>query len=223
MSQNTSSAVMQQRAEPDDSLDDFPTPPWATRAMIAHVLLPNGVYPGNKTAREPACNRGYMARPLSEYFAHVRASDIFDYGYEHHIETTDYLFPGKMWPAEWTITNPPFRLAQQFIEKSFDTPGWQGTAVIVRSAFLEGGERYHSLFKEKPPSIVAQHAERVIMTKGIVRDPNKTYVGDLGLPRRPSTATSYCWLIWLRETRVDTRMMWIPPCRRLMEREGDYP
>lgn len=33
MSQNCSSAVMQQRSEPRDSLDDFPTPPWATRAL----------------------------------------------------------------------------------------------------------------------------------------------------------------------------------------------
>ncbi len=33
MSQNRSSAVMQQRSEPPDSLDDFPTPPWATRAI----------------------------------------------------------------------------------------------------------------------------------------------------------------------------------------------
>lgn len=30
--QNRSSAVMQQRAEPHNSLDDFPTPPWATKA-----------------------------------------------------------------------------------------------------------------------------------------------------------------------------------------------
>jgi hypothetical protein len=33
VSQNRSSAVMQQRSEPHDSLDDFPTPPWATRAL----------------------------------------------------------------------------------------------------------------------------------------------------------------------------------------------
>ncbi|MGH8525505.1 MAG: SAM-dependent methyltransferase, partial [Gammaproteobacteria bacterium] len=31
--QNTSHAVMAQRLEPKDSFDDFPTPPWATRAL----------------------------------------------------------------------------------------------------------------------------------------------------------------------------------------------
>jgi hypothetical protein len=37
--QDTSYAVMAQRIEAQDSLDDFPTPPWATRALIEHVLL----------------------------------------------------------------------------------------------------------------------------------------------------------------------------------------
>jgi hypothetical protein len=32
--QNTSHAVMAQRVEPAHSLDDFPTPPWATRALL---------------------------------------------------------------------------------------------------------------------------------------------------------------------------------------------
>ena len=228
MVQNISTAVMQRRVEAHDSLDDFPTPSWSTRAVIEHVILPRlGLYArqafGKMTAREPACNRGYMARPIAQYFGHVRASDIFDYGYEHQIETQDYLLPGKMWPAEWTFTNPPFRLAEQFINKSFETPCWQGTAVIVRTAFLEGGDRYKNLFAVRPPSIVAQHAERVIMTKGIVRDPSKEYWDEAtGKMKRPSTATSYCWLIWMRN--VDgTCMTWIPPCRKAMERPGDYP
>ena len=38
MSQNTSHAVMNQRREARDSLDDFPTPPWATRALCEHVI-----------------------------------------------------------------------------------------------------------------------------------------------------------------------------------------
>ena len=32
--QNTSHAVMAKRFEENDSLDDFPTPPWATRALF---------------------------------------------------------------------------------------------------------------------------------------------------------------------------------------------
>ena len=40
--QNTSHAVMAQRAELKNSLDDFPTPPWATRALVQHVIVSKG-------------------------------------------------------------------------------------------------------------------------------------------------------------------------------------
>ena len=224
MTQNTSSAVMQQRAEPHDSLDDFPTPPWATRALIEHIIRPQHAV-AHLTVREPTCNRGYMARPLKEYFRGVISTDVFDYGWEGQDCVTDYLFPNSMISAEWTIFNPPFRLAEQFIMRSFETPGWRGTAAIVRSAFLEGAGRYERLFSVRPPSIIAQHVERVIMTKGIVRDPSIEYWDEEAQKmRRPSTATSYCWLIWMRDDPWNcTRTRWIPPCRVQMERLGDYP
>lgn len=227
MTQNVSSAVMQQRAEPHDSLDDFPTPPWATRALIEHIIMPamGQRWLKTMTVREPTCNRGYMARPLKEQFGCVLATDIFDYGWDGMHCTMDYLFPGGLLPAHWTIFNPPFQLAEQFIMRSFETPGWCGTAAIVRTAFLEGGGRYERLFSVRPPSIVAQHVERVIMTKGIVRDPSKLYWDEQAQKfRRPSTATAYCWLIWLHDYPWrDGRFQWIPPCRLQMERPGDYP
>ena len=79
MSQNRSSAVMQQRSEPHNSLDDFPTPPWATRALCEGHPLAWGSL-SKLTCREPAANRGHMEHTLAEYFGKVEASDIFDYG-----------------------------------------------------------------------------------------------------------------------------------------------
>lgn len=215
---------MQQRVEPHDSLDDFPTPPWATRALVEHVLRRHYLLNCLKmmSVREPCCNRGYMARPLTEYFRSVIATDIFNYGYLAHQATVDYLWPGKMIPADFTITNPPFALAEQIIQKSFQTPGWVGTAVIVRQAFLEGATRYQSLFSVNPPTFYAQFAERVIMTKGVVRDPSKKYWDENAKKwRTPSTATSYCWLVWLRDVPPQPTI-WVPPCRRELERPGDY-
>ena len=223
--QNTSSAVMQQRIEPHDSLDDFPTPSWAVRALIEHVLTPRWWTRQSlevMSVREPCCNRGYMARPLGEYFGNVIATDIFNYGYVGHVATVDYLFPGKMIPADFTITNPPFLLAEQIIKKSFETPGWRGTAVLVRQSFLESEGRYETLFSKTPPTIYAQFAERVIITKGIVRDPSKVYWDEKSQKfRKPSTATSYCWLVWM-DCVPPQPMVWIPPCRAKMERDYDY-
>jgi hypothetical protein len=41
---------MEQRAHPKGSLDYFPTPPWATRALIHEVLIPAGVTVGTMGA-----------------------------------------------------------------------------------------------------------------------------------------------------------------------------
>lgn len=45
-----------------------------------------------------------------------------------------------------------------------------------------------------------------------------------GKPRKASTATSYCWLIWLPgHADQPTQFDWLPPCRASLERAGDYP
>lgn len=205
MTQNRSTAVMQQRSEPHDSLDDFPTPPWATRALCEWLVATWGeLFP--KSYREPAANRGHMVRPLREYFWDVLPSDVHDYGAGFPVE--DYLFPGEIGQVDWTITNPPFRLAEQFIERASATSR-VGFAMIVRAAFLEGQGRYDRLFSKNPPSYVLQFTERVVMHKG-------------RLAPEGSTATAYAWLVWIHGEH-STRLHWIAPCRKRLEREGDYP
>src|SRR5216684_4245589 len=224
MSQNTSHAVMAQRIEPHDSLDDFPTQPWATRALMKHVIFPNwdGFAPDSQFKKlrvwEPACNRGHMAKPLKEFFGRVHASDINDYGFESgdwcQDRVVDFLFPGSESPViaahgvDCIITNPQFRVDEQFIDRAWQIKGVQGVAVIVRTSFLEGVGRYENLFKRSPPTIVAQFAERVPMVKG-------------RLTATGSTATSYCWLVWMMGEE-GPKLVWIPPCRRALERPQDY-
>ena len=216
--QNTSHAVMAQRHEPHDSLDDFPTPPWATRALVEKVLLPKQNFRSIKqhVVWEPAANRGHMVRPLREYFGHVIGSDIHDYGEEYEGQepvAIDFLFDGlELFEArciDWIITNPPFRLAQQFVERALALKPRAYVAIIVRTAFLESVGRYDKLFRNRPPAIIAQFAERVPMVRG-------------RLTETGSTATAYCWLVWLGAGRSPS-FVWIPPCRRELEREGDYP
>lgn len=204
MSQNTSSAVMQQRSEPHDSLDDFPTPPWATRALCEFITA-QGYDLSLLSCREPAANRGHMVKPLREFFSPVEASDIFDYG--AGFRQSDYLFGPIPNAVDWTITNPPFRLAEQFIERMAASSD-VGFAVIVRAAFLEGQGRFERLFSKNPPSFVLQFTERVVMHKG-------------RLAPEGSTATAYAWLVWI-DGEYPTQLRWIAPCRKRLEWEGDY-
>ena len=44
------------------------------------------------------------------------------------------------------------------------------------------------------------------------------------LDRKATTATSYAWLIWLKnEKKKLTVLKWIPPCRKILENDLDYP
>jgi hypothetical protein len=133
--QNISAAVMQQRVEPHDSLDFFPTPPWSTRALCEKIREHYSRDIDQLTAWEPACGEHAMVRPLREYFAEVFASDVAAYSGGHDI--LDFLFErGRR--ADWIITNPPFRLAERFITHAL-TLADIGVAMLVRTSFLEGG------------------------------------------------------------------------------------
>lgn len=142
--QNTSHAVMAQRIEPKDSPDDFPTPPWATRGLIEHVL--DGKDSLRKmTCLEPACGAGHMARVLKEYFADVRAADAYDYGYG---DERDFLtYPYETNTVDWVITNPPFRLAEEFVMRAM-TVARVGVAILARTVFLESVGRYEGIFRQ---------------------------------------------------------------------------
>lgn len=208
MGQNKSSAVMQQRREAHDSLDDFPTPPWATRALCEWLLQQEEPI-GYQVVNEPAANRGFMVRPLREYFAGVVAADVHDYGCGFPVR--DYLFgpTDAVERTHWTVCNPPFRLAEQFIERALICSS-RGVAMLVRSAFVEGVGRYQRLFSQEAPTDILQFTERVKMVKG-------------RLEEGTNTATAYCWLVWRKGRAVPTTFHWLAPCRAELVRDGDYP
>lgn len=200
-------AVMNRRLDPTDSLDFFPTPPWATRALLTHVI-PDA----RGTCWEPACGEGHMVEVLRERFLGVFSSDVHDYGRGY---ATGSFTGGGLDQAvlverpDWIITNPPFNLALDFAIRGIDEAR-RGVALLVRANWAEGGERYQRLFREQPPAVVAQFAERVPMTKGRW-DP------------AASTATSYAWFVWDRaEAPGRTAFVWIPPgCRQRLTKPDD--
>ena len=196
---------MAQRSEAKNSLDDFPTPPWATRALFAHGI-PQKFMTGNMTCLEPAAGRGHMSKVLWEYFSDVHSSDIFDYGFGSRADFLSGLYQNNSF--DWVVTNPPFRLAESFIQTAL-TVARVGVAVLVRTVFVESVGRYERLFKPHPPLLMAQFTERVPMVKG-------------RLDKRASTATGYCWVLWVHGHKRGTKLVWIPACRKALETGYDY-
>jgi hypothetical protein len=196
---------MAQRIEAADSPDDFPTPPWATRGLIEHIL-DNRSALATLTCLEPACGAGHMAKVLKEYFADVRCSDAYDYGYG---TVRDFLnIPYETNACDWVITNPPFRLAEEFVLRSLNVAR-KGVAILARTVFLESIGRYDAIFRDSPPTKFAQFTERVPMVKG-------------RLDKKATTATGYAWLVWEKQSLTIPRLMWVPPCRKELEKPDDY-
>ena len=206
---------MQQRnSNYDKTLDDFPTPPWATRAFLEHLSDTLGVSISGKSVLEPCANRGYMAEVLKEYGANVTSRDVMDYGYPLD-NMQDFLCPlSPVGRYNMIITNPPFKKAAQFIEKGLRHSPI--VCVLLRTSFLEGKGRYAELFSCNPPTAVYQYVERVPMVQG-------------RLDQNASSATSYAWFVFERSPcqpvinpKPSTQLFWIPPGRKQFEKGSDY-
>lgn len=206
-------SIMSSRQEPDDSLDFFPTPPWATRALIKHALRRLGMREADLSRQsfwEPACGEGHMAEVLQEYFGAGLATDIHDYGYgERH----DFLAQtgtegGGGTPADWIITNPPFNdKTEAFVLRALDL-ATIGVAMFVRMQWLETIGRYERLFRDRPPTLIAFFCERVNLCKGRWEPDG-------------STATAYIWLVWIKGASPRAPF-WIPPgCREHLTNPDD--
>ncbi|MEO8684920.1 MAG: SAM-dependent DNA methyltransferase [Devosia sp.] len=204
---NTSNAVMASRRSAASSLDFFPTPPWATRALVEEVLAPEflhgldyGCHQGE--VWDPCCGAGHMAIPLAEYFGTVRATDVNDWGFgaDRNLDFTMATRESAGELPAWIIANPPFVLAERFVDRAL-TIATEGVAMLLRLQWLEGGDRYELIFKgDRKPSLFCPFVERVPMIDGCW-DPEAT------------TATAYAWFVWDAEGTAPRRtpIMHIPP------------
>ena len=82
-------------------------------------------------------------------------------------------------------------------------------AILARTVFIESVGRYERIFLDKPPSKFAQFAERVPMVQG-------------RLDQKASTATGYSWIVWEKSFVGEPRLLWVSPCRKALEIDGDY-
>ena len=97
----------------DRGLDPYFTPPAATFSLLAIEKLPHRIW-------EPAAGNGAISSILA--LTHqVYPSDIADYGNPEIHTGIDYLNTDLSFPPDdlvGIVTNPPFKLALQFIQKS---------------------------------------------------------------------------------------------------------
>src|SRR4051812_34071609 len=84
--------------------DFYPSPPWCTECLLRHFSF--------RKIWEPACGEGHMSQVLMARGYDVRSSDLFDRGFGE----PGVNFLSQVEPTDRDIvTNPPYRLADEFI------------------------------------------------------------------------------------------------------------
>lgn len=200
----------QNRKSDAKSIEDFPTPHWATRAFMAHILEPDM---SEFTCWEPCANRGYMVDVLRESFGTVVGSDIQDYGAGFPV--IDFLTgPTPMdhgMQVDYIVTNPPFNKSIEFYERWLDMDV-RRMYLFLRTNWLEGVARYNKVFNGGKLTTVIQYAERVPIVQGRI-------------DKKAVTQMPYAWFAFDKEKSKyqQTRVNWIPPCRKEYERDTDWP
>ena len=142
---------------------------------------------------EPACGEGHISKTLIGGGYSVISRDIIDRGYG---EVADFLsIDNQEWQGD-IVTNPPYVLAHEFVEKALQIiPDGHKVAMFLKLTFLEGKARKH-LFQTQPPCRVWVSSSRLLCA------PN----GDFTQVK--SSAVAYAWFIWEKGYRGDTIIKW---------------
>jgi len=120
--------------------DFFPTPPWATFALIENETFSGEIW-------ECACGDGTMSRVLEETGQAVRSTDLYDRGFGQ----SDVDFLAAQSGADNIVTNPPYNCAEGFVTSGV-RHAKRKFALLLRLAFLEGANRARTIFTNSPPS-----------------------------------------------------------------------
>ncbi len=169
-----------------DGPDFFPTPRWATYALIDNERFEGDIW-------EPACGDGAMSEVLEETGNSVYSSDLYDRNYG---EIGNDFLTTEMQSSN-IVTNPPYNSAEGFVQAGL-RKSTQKFALLLRLAFLEGINRNRTLFSITPPSRVWVFSERITFYPA-------------GVKMKGSGTTAYAWFVWDKKAPSRTEIKWFKP------------
>lgn len=165
--------------------DFFPTPAWATHALIDNEKFNGDIW-------ECACGDGSMSTVLQTTGQPVISTDLYDRGYG---ETgIDFLSVHRR--VANIITNPPYNSAEGFLKAAVQRAE-EKVALLLRLAFLEGVNRQRTIFSSIPPARVWVFSERI------------TFYAS-GAEVKGSGTTAYAWFVWEKGVTSPTELRWLP-------------
>lgn len=128
-----------------DKTEYYPTPPDVTASLLRRLNIPNGTQ-----IWECACGEGFMAEAMIGKGYKVYATNLHDQGYGE--VGKDFLTTGDQ-NLDWIITNPPFKLADKFIEHAASFEKKKHFAFLLKNQYWHARKRT-DLFRNNPPSLI---------------------------------------------------------------------
>ncbi len=166
--------------------DFFPTPSWATFALVDNERFVGEVW-------ESACGNGAMSKVLETSARSVKSSDLYERGYGE--SGVDFLQADRS--ADNIVTNPPYNAAEGFVRSGVRLAR-RKFALLLRLAFLEGANRANTIFADCPPSRVWVFSERITFYPA-------------GAVQQGTGTTAYAWFVWDKDTQGGTELKWFKP------------
>jgi hypothetical protein len=168
-----------------DGPDFFPTPAWATRALVDVEKFDGEIW-------ECACGNGAMSEVLKTTGCDIYSSDLYNRGYGD--SGVDFLTADRQ--AKNIVTNPPYNSAEGFVKAGLEKAE-KKVALLLRLAFLEGAGRNASIFSKNPPSRVWVFSERITFYP-------------LNAEVKGSGTTAYAWFVWDSDQSSNPELKWLP-------------
>lgn len=161
--------------------DFYSTPQYATNELLV-------VEKFNGNILEPACGDGAISKILVDKGYDVISKDLVNRGYGE----TGKNFLWETAHYDNLITNPPFSLAEEFLNKAKQIVD-NKIALLLKTVFLEGQKRYH-LFQDKkfPLKCMYQFAKRINFDQ-----------------TKKAGMVSYAWFVWERDWKGEPVIRWI--------------
>lgn len=172
--------------------DCYETPPEATLALLRCEPLPHRIL-------EPCCGPGAIVKVLRAAGHFVIAQDLVDYGCPDSKPRIDFLMEFRLPEADAIVTNPPFKLAADFIRKGLDMCPL--VIILQRLMFVEGQGR---------SDIIDGHLTRMHVFRN--RVPRMHRHGWDGA-KSAASMVPFAWFVFEREKNGPTlmdRISWEP-------------
>lgn len=168
--------------------DFYETPSWATNSILEKIEFEGNVY-------EPCSGHGAISRVLEEYGYDVISSDIREDYDVYGNKGVDIFTMDKENVVDNIITNPPYKFAQEVIEKSLQLAN-KKVVMLLKLSFLESAKRY-DFFKDTPLKNVYVLCKRVTMFPHGTEKPKN------------SGTVAYAWFEWDNEYDGEPMIKWL--------------